>query len=153
MVNVDRDVFQCLSLAIMHTDVFDLKGRDLVLKAGLGPGRRLNGSAEINPPYRLVPHHFFGAAGDDFFTEIHREYPIHEGSDALDVVIHQQHSPSFVTEAADQLGENTHFGERQTSERFVDEDNLWITGDRLCAFKPPQVRERQRRRATIYHAA
>ena len=152
-MDVDRNVLQRLGLAVEDADILDLQQRNLVLEAGFRAGRGLDRAAEIDPPHRLVAHHLVGAAGDDFLAEIHRQHPVDQCRDALDVVVHQQHRAALVAEAADQFGEDADFGQRQSGEGLVDQHHLGIPGDGLGEFKPAQIRERQGRRPAIHHGA
>ncbi len=153
LMNMDRDVFERLRLAVVHADVLDLQQRHLVLEAGFRPRRGFQGAAEIDAPHGFVAHHLLGLAGDDLLAEVHREHAIDQGRDALDVVVDQHHRAAFVAEAADQFGERSDFCQRQSGERLVDQHDLGIAGDRLGEFEPPQVREGQGRRPAVHHRA
>ncbi|MGY4242345.1 hypothetical protein ACVIIZ_003753 [Bradyrhizobium sp. USDA 4523] len=150
-MDVDRDVFQCLRLAVMHADILDLQQRHLVLERGLGPRMGLDRAAEIDPPHGLVLHHVLGAAGRDLLAEIHREHAVDQRRDALDVVVDQHHRATLVAEAADQCGEGADLGAGETGEGLVDQHDLGVARDRLGQFQPAQVGEWQRRRAAVHH--
>ena len=88
LMDMNRNVLQRLRLAVMDTEIFDLKQGNLVFEAGLRARRGPDRAAKVDAAHGFVAHDIIGAAGNDFLAEVHGEHAVDQRGDALDVMIH-----------------------------------------------------------------
>ena len=128
---MDRDLIECLRLAVEHADILDLQQRRLIFEIDFAACSSLDRAAEIDAAHGLVLHHVAGCARDDFLAEIHRQHAIDQCRHALDVVVDQQHGAALVAKTPDQFGERTDFRQGEARERLIDKHDFWVARDRL----------------------